>query len=494
MEFDDEFEKECCEEECCKEEVCSCDVKVSEESKTKKRGLLKQCDEINKQNDVSFISDFEYGLNNEKEMKSDEKFYFDKQFKPSMKMIFRHKKTIIDNVSELLFDINMVKSEPNKHFKDLDSLKTINKLFKLGNLNDICIKRFSKNKLDPKYNKIHKKLRLGFSRDEKNKSDNETFFKTGYLSLDFDHVGCDYSNFYTEIINVIYSNLKQWFMKLCNTLPSYECTKNTKVVGLLFSGGKDSTCRLLELLEQGENVVPIVNTLNSHDSTDLLIRDIATVYNLSKIYETKKLKGTLYKPKFLTYLSWKFDYDYIGLVQQPYNIISLTTLGSKFLNNCKRIECCLINGDMGISYISEMTKLYKTVMKFNYSVVNGDVKSIPPLSFPYTKFIKDDIINNLDRRLDNILDDKLFYTIIPTCQDVFVHSIKMAFSQNKYWLYISLDNCGNCAYCKTHSTDYYDTLCIPLSEAKPINKSDVVLSTNQICSINARFSNIFRAY
>ena len=141
-----------------------------------------------------------------------------------------------------------------------------------------------------------------------------------------------------------------------------------------------------------------------------------------------------------------------------------------------------------------MTKLYKTAMKFNYSVINGDVKSIPPLSFPYTKFIKADIVDNLERRLDNILDDKLFYTIIPTCQDVSVHSIKIAFSQNKYWLYISLGNCRNCAYCKTHSTDYYDTLCIPLSEAKPINKSDVVLSTDQICSINARFSNIFRAY
>ena len=47
MEFDGEFEEECCKEECC------CDVEVSEESKTKKRGLLKQCDEINKQNDGS---------------------------------------------------------------------------------------------------------------------------------------------------------------------------------------------------------------------------------------------------------------------------------------------------------------------------------------------------------------------------------------------------------------------------------------------------------
>ena len=490
-----EFEEECCKEECCKEEVCSCDVKVSEESKTKKRGLLKQCDEINKQNDVSFISDFEYGLNNEKEITSDEKFYFDKQFEPSMKMVFRHKKTIIDNVSELLFDINMVKSEPNKKIKDLDSLKTINKLFKFGNLNDICIKRFSKRKLDPKYNEIHKKLRLGFSRDEKNKSDNETFFKTGYLSLDFDHVGCDYSNFYSEIINVIYSNLKHYFMNLCDTLPSYERTKNTKVVGLLFSGGKDSTCRLLELLEQGENVVPIVNTLNSHDSTELLIRDIATVYNLSKIYETKKLKGTLYKPKFLTYLSWKFDHDYLGLVQQPYNITSLTILGSAFLNNCKRIECCLINGDMGVSYISEMTKLYKTAMKFNYNIANGDIKVIPPLVFPYIKLLKNDIIDNLDIKLDNILDDKEMFTLIPTCQNISIHSIKLAFSNNKYWLYVSLENCGNCKYCKNYNNnDDYSTLCIPLVETEPINKNDIVLSQNQIRNINSNFSNIFEAY
>lgn len=469
-----------------------CNVKVSEESKTKKRSLLKKCDEINKLDNYSFISDVEFGLNDK--IKHDEKIFIEKQFKPSMKMVFRHKKTDINNVSELLFDINMAKSEPNKNIEDLDSLKTINKLFKIGNLNDIWINRFSKYKFDPKYNEIHKKLTLDFNHDEKNKSNNETIFKTGYLSLDFDHVGCDYSNFYTEIINIIYSNLKHLFMKLCNTLPSYEYTKNTKVVGLLFSGGKDSTCRLLELLEKGEHVVPIVNTFNSHDSTYLLIRDITTVYNLYKIYETKNLKGTLYKPKFLTYLSWNFDHDYLGLTQQPYNMMSLTTLGNKFLNNCKRIECCLINGDVGVSYISEITKLYKAAMKFNYNVINGNVKSIPPLVFPYTKIIKDNIVENLDRQLNNIFHDKSFYTIIPTCQEITIRSIKIAYSQHKYWLYISLENCGNCKYCKNYNNNYYYTLCIPLIEAESIDKDDIVLSEDQICNINSNFSNIFRAY
>ena len=464
------------------------DDKVFVKSKNEKYSLLKQCDEINKQNDVSFVSDIKFG--SDAKRKSEEEYYrIIKQYSPTMKMVFRHKTSA--KCPELLFNINMIKTKPNENLKELDSLETVNKLFKFGNLNDICIKRFRKYILDPNYNE---KLRLCSSRDEKSKSDNKTFFKTGQLSLDFDHVGCDYSNFYTEIINVIYSNLKHYFMNLCDTLPSYKHTKNTKVVGLLYSGGKDSTCRLLELLEQGENVVPIVNTLNSHDSTELLIRDIATIYNLSEIYETKKLKGTLYKPKFLTYLSWKFDYDHIGLCQQPYNMMSLTALGDEFLNNCKRIECCLINGDMGVSYISEMTKLYKIAMKFNYGVVNGDVKSIPPLSFPYTKMIKASIIENLDSRLSNIFNEKSFFTIIPTCQDITVHSIKIAFSQNKYWLYVSLENCGNCAYCKTHDTDSYNTLCIPLIEAEPINKSDIVLSTDQICSLNSKFSNNFKAY
>ena len=63
----DEFEDEYYEKE-----VCSYDVEVSEESKTKKHGLLKQCDEINKQNDVSFISDIKFGSDDDR--KSEEKY------------------------------------------------------------------------------------------------------------------------------------------------------------------------------------------------------------------------------------------------------------------------------------------------------------------------------------------------------------------------------------------------------------------------------------
>ncbi len=246
-----------------------CDVEVFEDSNIEKCSF-KNNDENDKQDDdISFISDIEFGLDDG--MKSEEK-----RFKPSMKMVFRNNENNNDDdTPELLFDINMVKSEPNKILKEFSSLKTVNKLFKFGNLNDICIKSFTEVEIDPKY-------------IEKRKSSNDTILKTGYLSLDYDHIGCSY---YPEITNVIYVNMKRWFMDLCTTLPSYDCKKPIKVVGLLFSGGKDSTCRLLELLEQGEHVVPIINTFNSHYSTCLLIRDLSTVYNLSKIYETKKIKG-----------------------------------------------------------------------------------------------------------------------------------------------------------------------------------------------------------
>ena len=40
-------------------------------------------------------------------------------------------------------------------------------------------------------------------------------------------------------------------------------------------------------------------------------------------------------------------------------------------------------------------------MKFNYNIANGDIKVIPPLVFPYIKLLKNDIIDNLDIKLDN---------------------------------------------------------------------------------------------
>ena len=66
-----------------------CDVEVFEESKIEKCSF-KNNDENDKQDDgISFISDIEFGLDDG--MKSEEKYSIEKRFKPSMKMVFRHK-------------------------------------------------------------------------------------------------------------------------------------------------------------------------------------------------------------------------------------------------------------------------------------------------------------------------------------------------------------------------------------------------------------------
>ena len=133
----------------CDEKEYDCDDKISEELKIKKHSLLKKCDEINKQYNDSFISDIKFGSDYRK---LEEKYNIIKQCSPTMKMVFRNKENINDNRPELLFDINMVKSEPKKLLKEFGSLKTVNKLFKFDTLNKICIKRFSKLDLDPSYN------------------------------------------------------------------------------------------------------------------------------------------------------------------------------------------------------------------------------------------------------------------------------------------------------------------------------------------------------
>ena len=128
----------------------------------------------------------------------------------------------------------------------------------------------------------------------------------------------------------IYAMLKPFFNELLSDLqqfcerPSEESyTKiDNNVIGLLYSGGKDSTCRLLELLFQGKSVVPIVNTFNANSTSDLLTRDISICYTLHDIYKNRgSYSGKLYRPKFLTYQSYLFDSDRDGFCQQQYNTL-----------------------------------------------------------------------------------------------------------------------------------------------------------------------------
>ena len=314
---------------------------------------------------------------------------------------------------------------------------------------------------------------------------------------------------------VIYAMLKPFFDKLLSDLQPF-CERpseesyikiDNNVVGLLYSGGKDSTCRLLELLFQGKSVVPIVNTFNANSISDLLARDISICYTLYDIYKNRgSYSGKLYRPKFLTYQAYRFDSDRYGLCQQQYNALLPSLAGTTFLRHCEKIEMCFILGDQGVSYMSELNRIFKNGLVFNrFNYINNS--KIPKLEFPYIKFDKDEIIVKLDKYLkrlhvnedngyiDRNNEDVLY---IPSCQQPQINSITIQYRNNNMYLRIAMRDCRNCHDCGTklhvlrHESDFEHVLYVPL---KAINEPSFVnISTELLQNIVYKTSDLYYGY
>lgn len=320
---------------------------------------------------------------------------------------------------------------------------------------------------------------------------------------------------YNSSSAVIYSMLKPFFNELLSNLQPF-CERPSKesytkidnnVVGLLYSGGKDSTCRLLELLFQGKSVVPIVNTFNANSISDLLARDISICYTLHDIYKNRgSYSGKLYRPKFLSYQAYWFDSDRCGFSQQQYNALLPSLAGTTFLRHCEKIEMCLILGDQGVSYMNELNRIFRNGLAFNrFNYL--DNSKLPKLEFPYIKLDKDDIIVKLDRYLkrlhanddagyiDGNNEDALY---IPSCQQPQVHSITIQHRHDGTYLRVAMRDCGNCHDCESklhmlrHQSDFEHVLYVPL---KIVDKPPFAnVSTELLRNIVYKTSNIFAGY
>lgn len=314
---------------------------------------------------------------------------------------------------------------------------------------------------------------------------------------------------------VIYTMLKPFFNELLSDIqpfcerPSEESyTKiDDNVVGLLYSGGKDSTCRLLELLFQGKSVVPVVNTFNANCTSDLLARDISICYTLHDIYKNRgSYSGKLYRPKFLSYQAYWFDQDRCGFSQQQYNALLPSLAGTTFLRHCEKIEMCLILGDQGVSYMNELNRIFRNGLAFNrFNYL--DNSKLPKLEFPYIKLDKDDIIVKLDKYLkrlhanedDGYIDRNNESTLyIPSCQQPQVHSITIQYRHDNTYLRVAMRDCGSCHDCESkwhvlrHESDFEHVLYVPL---KVVSKPSFAnISTELLRNIVYKTSNIFAGY
>lgn len=316
---------------------------------------------------------------------------------------------------------------------------------------------------------------------------------------------------------VIYAMLKPFFNELLSDLqpfcerPSEESyTKiDNNVVGLLYSGGKDSTCRLLELLFQGKSVVPIVNTFNANSTSDLLARDISICCTLHDIYKNRgSYSGKLYRPKFLTYQSYLFDSDRDGFCQQQYNALLPSLAGTTFLRHCEKIEMCFILGDQGVSYMNELNRIFRNGLVFNrFNYLNNS--KLPKLEFPYIKFDKDEIIVKLDKYLkrihanedDGYIDRNSENTLyIPSCQQPQIHSITIQYRNNNTYLRIGIRDCGYCHDCKTdlhvlrNESDFEYALYVPLKAVAVDESSFANISTELLRNIVYKTSYLYTGY
>ncbi len=314
---------------------------------------------------------------------------------------------------------------------------------------------------------------------------------------------------------VIYTMLKPFFNELLSDIqpfcerPSEESyTKiDNNVVGLLYSGGKDSTCRLLELLFQGKSVVPIVNTFNASNTSDLLARDISICYTLHDIYKNRgSYSGKLYRPKFLSYQAYWFDSDKCGFSQQQYNALLPSLAGTTFLRHCEKIEMCLILGDQGVSYMNELNRIFRNGLAFNrFNYL--DNSKLPKLEFPYIKLDKDDIIIKLDKYLKRLHADEdggyidgnnedVLY--IPSCQQPQVHSITIQYRHDNTYLRVAMRDCGSCHDCESklhvlrRGSDFEHVLYVPLKVVSKPSFANV--STELLRKIVYNTSNIFAGY
>lgn len=443
------------------------------------RSLLKKCDKLN--DSYRFVTDESVFINEFSDKQEDLKQSY---YRPRLVLI-DDKKT---ERQRLAFAINVVKQEGKKDIiDDIDINSICTKYYILSDEFGLDLSNSRRETLIRRL----KNRRNVISTNTEEIKEKQQLFKLGKTSLGFDFDGMNFSNLDEDLIRLIYSEMKPKFRQMMFSFKEYT-DSNDKFIAVLYSGGKDSTCRVLELLNKGYNVLPLVNTFNSHNVTDLLIRDIAVIYNLYNIFKNRSFKGKLFRPRFLSYTSFQFDHDYMGLNQQPYNIISLTLLGKEFYKRCTRIEMCLIGGDIGVSYISELKRLYNAVLEFNRNSVNS-VKSFPPLTFPYIKYTKSEIIDFLNSQLSENDNGSFEEYFVPTCQDITIRNINLQYRGDSTYLIIRFCLCGCCNYCLNYlpksDTEGID-VAIPLKEISFDGEQNIVLHNENIYKISARLANL----
>ena len=198
-------------------------------------------------------------------------------------------------------------------------------------------------------------------------------------------------------VHLGYGNCASNIWNLRNKYPK------AKVVGIMFSGGLDSTTLLLRELNKGNIVIPILNRFNSNADTCSLFKYMMAQIVLEKI--SKKIskignkKMILVSPIICNHIQFGcLGEDGFVFTQQLFNSVAPSCIGYERIRLIDEIMLGTVLGDQGVSYITDMKRIYNDAMKFQVKTsgsdsryVDGRENKIAKLTFPLIKSIKGSI-------------------------------------------------------------------------------------------------------
>lgn len=213
----------------------------------------------------------------------------------------------------------------------------------------------------------------------------------------------DYNEIYEKIMDKI-NWLKVHSEEIIDEIIYFDNNNKNqkKIIGVLYSGGLDSTFDILNELTKGNCVVPIINIINSDyllgSTSNEIMKYYCSFKTLKMIGQAfnkpneMRLFTPIFNSAFQAYSMSSFSYSI-----QMFNIATLPTLGYNLLKHIDEFHMGLVLEDQGVSYMKEMKDLYYASSKFVVRIdeeydANNKIK-LPILKFPLIKYSKNQIEN-----------------------------------------------------------------------------------------------------
>lgn len=264
--------------------------------------------------------------------------------------------------------------------------------------------------------------------------------------------------------------------------PEWEHGQPTNAVGVLFTGGMDSTALVLKNLDEGKVVLPIYNWIN----TEFKVAPILAYTMLAAIARTYKGPGILL-PMYrgINIPAGMLDYGgkFEGFIQQPINTFSLAYVNPEITSRLDEVQMGIVKGDQSETFIEDMRKLYDGVFALSHLYGNHapefvtQVTRKPSYTFPLikwdkamvTEFVEKHGLGGLPLSCEAPTIACTVYAKFTEAERAIIYgpsgddAIRSVFADPRQWAFhVVIGDCDECHSCGRSRADGYNTRAVSL--------------------------------